>query len=345
MLASATPDQFAESLRIVLADPGVDNVMIIFPTPPMFTAGSVAKAIIPVIHSADKPVVVAVMGERLIQEAVEHLRAAQVPEYRFAERAAAALAALVARAELLEYAQAEPLMPVQTSEVFALHFERSKETKTSEVFSLLKAYGIPTAKMELAQSPDEAAAFARQMGTPVALKIASPEISHKSDVGGVLLSLGDEAAVRTGYEEILQRARSAQPQADIQGVYVQRMIPSGQEVIIGAVQDAQFGAQVMFGSGGTEVEGLKDIAFGLAPLTQIEAERMLESTCAGRKLKGFRNLPAADRDAVLELPIRLAQLAADHPDPDEIEINPLRVLPYGQGAVAVDVRIQAAGCP
>jgi len=336
MLASATPDQFAESLRIVLADPGVDSVMIIFPTPPMYTAGSVAKTVIPVIHSADKPVVVAVMGERLIQEAVEHFRAARVPEYRFAERAAAALSALVERAELLEYAQAEPLMPVQTSEVLR---------KTSEVFSLLEAYGIPTAKMELAQSSDEAAAFARQMGTPVALKIASPEISHKSDVGGVLLNLGDEAAVRTGYEEILQRARSAQPQAEIQGVYVQHMIPSGQEVIIGAVQDPQFGAQVMFGSGGTEVEGLKDIAFGLAPLTQIEAERMLESTWAGRKLKGFRNLPPADRDAVLEILIRLAQLAADHPDLDEIEINPLRVLPHGHGAVAVDVRIQAAGCP
>ena len=341
MLASATPDQFAESLRILLADPGVDSVMIIFPTPPMYSAGSVAKAVIPVIHSADKPVVVAVMGERLIQEAVEHLRAAHVPEYRFAERAAAALSALVERAELLEYAQAEPVMLVQTSEVSA--FLHSKGyAKTSEISVLLEAYGIPMAKMELAQSSDEAAAFARQMGTPVALKVASPEISHKSDVGGVLLNLGDEAAIRTGYEEILQRAHSAQPQADIQGVYVQRMIPSGQEVIIGAVHDPQFGPLMMFGSGGTEVEGLKDIAFGLAPLTMLEAERMLESTWAGRKLKGFRNLPPADRDAVLDILLRLAQLAADHPELTEIEINPLRVLPKGQGAVAVDVRIQAA---
>jgi len=333
MLASATPNQFAESLRITLDDPGVDNVMIIFPTPPMFTAGAVAKAIIPVIHSAEKPVVVAVMGERLIQEAVEHLRAARIPEYRFAERAAAALAALVKRSELLKFAQAESLMPgKQTSEVF----------ETSEVSILLNHYGIPTAKLELAQSADEAVAFAKEFGTPVVLKVASPEISHKSDVGGVLLNLGDEVAIRMGYEEIIERACSAHPQAEIQGVHVQRMIPSGQEVIIGAVQDPQFGAQVMFGSGGTEVEGLKDIAFGLAPLTMLEAERMLESTWAGRKLKGFRNLPAADRDAVLDILIRLAQLAADHPKLAEIEINPLRVLPKGQGAVAVDVRIQAA---
>ncbi len=332
MLASATPEQFAESLRIVLSDPGVDNVMIIFPTPPMFTAGAVAKAIIPVIHSAVKPVVVAVMGERLIQEAVEHLRAAQVPEYRFAERAAAALAALVKRAELLEFAQADPLIPIEASDV-----------TTSDVTTLLEAYGIPTARMELAQSADEAVSIAKGVGFPVVLKVASLDISHKSDVGGVLLNLGDEAAVRAGYEEILQRARSSHPQAEIQGVHVQGMILAGQEVIIGAVQDPQFGAQMMFGSGGTEVEGLKDIAFGLAPLTQLEAERMLESTWAGRKLKGFRNLPPADRDAVLDVLIRLAQLAADHPEFAEIEINPLRVLPKGQGAVAVDVRIQTEG--
>ncbi|MBC8505601.1 MAG: acetate--CoA ligase family protein [Anaerolineales bacterium] len=335
MLASATPDQFAESLRIVLDDPGVDNAMIIFPTPPMFTAGAVAKAIIPVIHSAVKPVVVAVMGERLIQEAVEHLRAARIPEYRFAERAAAALAALVKRGELLEYAQAEPVTPVQTLKV-------SETFRVSDVDSILDAYGIPTAKMELAQSADEAVNFANQVGMPVVLKVASPEISHKSDVGGVLLNLGDEAAIRTGYKEILESARSASPRAEIQGVHVQRMIPSGQEVIIGAVQDPQFGAQMMFGSGGTEVEGLKDIAFGLAPLTMLEAERMLESTWAGRKLKGFRNLPPADRDAVLDVLFRLAQLAADHPEIAEIEINPLRVLPKSQGAVAVDVRIQVA---
>ncbi len=332
MLASATPSQFAESLRIVLDDPGVDNVMIIFPTPPMFTAGAVAKAIIPIIHSAEKPVVVAVMGERLIQEAVEHLRAAHVPEYRFAERAAAALAALVERAELLKFAEVDPVTPVQTSEVL----------KTSEVSKLLEVYGITNAKMELAQSADEAVEFAKQVGMPVALKVASAEILHKSDVGGVLLNLGDEAAIRIGYKEVLELARSAHPKAEIQGVHVQRMIPSGQEVIVGAVQDPQFGAQMMFGSGGTEVEGLKDIAFGLAPLTMLEAERMLESTWAGRKLKGFRNIPPADRDAVLDVLFRLAQLAAEHPEIAEIEINPLRVLPKRQGAVAVDVRVQIA---
>ena len=344
MLASASPGQFAESLRIVLADPNVDSAMVIYPTPPMFTSGAVAKAMIPVIHNSDKPVVIAVMGERLIQEAVEHLRAARIPEYRFPERAAAALSALVERSDLLKFARAEPVLrdDVQTlrvSETLRVCGEDgflSSDTANT----ILEAYGIPTLKMELTSTADEAAACALRMGFPVALKIASPDIPHKSDVGGVLLGLGDAEAVRAGFAAVTRLARAAHPVAAVDGVHVQRMVATGQEVIVGAVQDPQFGALVMFGSGGTEVEGLKDVAFALAPLTRIEAEYMLENTWAGKKLEGFRNLPPADRDAVLGVLIRLAQLSADFPALAEIEINPLRVLPEGQGAVAVDVRIR-----
>jgi len=348
MLASSTPQQFAECLKILLADPGVDNVMVIYPTPPLFTAGSVALAMIPIIHQAQKPVVVAVMGDRLIQEAVEHLRAAHIPEYRFPERAAAALSALVERADLLEHALAEPVRykDVKTNTVKDLLEKRNANPSNTdnfltddEAYQVMEAYGITTAKMELAQSANEAAEIAQRLGWPVVLKVASPDISHKSDVGGVALNLRSEQAVLSAFETITRQAQQAQPQAKIQGAHVQRMITSGQEVIVGAVQDPQFGALVMFGSGGTEVEGLKDIEFGLAPLVEIEAERMLESTWAGRKLKGFRNLPPADRNAVLDILLRLAQLAADFPQLAEIEINPLRVLTTGQGAVAVDVRI------
>lgn len=350
MLASSTPDQFAESLRIILADPGVDSVMVIYATPPLFTAGSIAKAIIPVVHGAEKPIVVAVMGERLIQEAVEHLRAAQVPEYRFPERAAAALAALVKRQKLLSFAQAEPvdfedIKPEVVKNIIASAQQSESPggwLTPDQALSILEACGIPTAKMELASTPAEAAAIAKEIGFPVALKVASSEISHKSDVGGVVLNLGDEQAVQSSFEIITQQAQQAQPDAAIEGVHVQRMIPTGQEVIIGAIQDAQFGALVMFGSGGTEVEGLKDITFGLAPLTELEAERMLDVTWAGRKLKGFRSLPPADRKTVFDTLCRLAKLASDFPALTEIEINPLRVLAPGKGAVAVDVRIRLA---
>jgi acyl-CoA synthetase (NDP forming) len=168
--------------------------------------------------------------------------------------------------------------------------------------------------------------------------VASPDIVHKSDVGGVLLNLPDAKAVREGFAAITQNGAKVEAGVEIVGVHVQRMIPQGQEVIIGAVQDPQFGALVMFGSGGVEVEGLKDVEFALAPLTEAEAGYLLEHTWAGRKLCGYRNLPPADREAVMDALLRLAQLAADFPELVDVEINPLRVLGEGEGAYAVDVR-------
>jgi acetyltransferase len=154
----------------------------------------------------------------------------------------------------------------------------------------------------------------------------------------VLLNLKDAVAVQAGFDRVIANARAARPEARIEGVHIQRMLQAGQEVIVGVVRDPQFGPLMMFGSGGVEVEGLKDVAFGLAPLTASELEHMLKSTWAGRKLKGFRSLPPADRMAVRDVLVRLAKLALDCPEIAEIEINPLRVLPEGYGAVAVDVR-------
>jgi acetyl coenzyme A synthetase (ADP forming)-like protein len=343
MLASASPEQYAACLRLLLDDQGVDAAMVILPPPPMFTAGAVAKSLIPVIHASEKPVVVALMGERLIQEAVEHFRAAHVPEYRFPERAASALAVLAQRAEYLARSAEKPmiLQEVNTDEAEAILAGAGDGWMApQDANMLLKAYGIPTPITCLARSAASAAEAALEAGFPVALKIESPDIAHKSDVGGVLLNLEDENSVRRGYSTLVENVRRVKPEARILGVQVQRMIPCGQEVIIGAVRDAQFGPLVMFGSGGVEVEGLKDVAFALAPLTSEEADHLLESTWAGRKLKGFRNLPPADRQAVLNTLFRLAQLASDFKNIVEVEINPLRVLPPNQGVYAIDVRIR-----
>ena len=343
MLASAGPIQFADCLKVLLADPGTDSVMVIYPTPPMFTAGSVAKALIPIIHQATKPVVISVMGDRLIQEAVEHLRAARIPEYRFPERAAAALSALVQRVGLLEYASAEPVtrQDIKTELVKDLIKKNNQNNHlTAPVIArIMEAYGIPTAKMTLAKDEEEAASLAAELGMPVVLKVASPDISHKTDVEGVLLNLADEKSVRGGYQTITNQAKAALPEAHITGVYVQKMVPMGQEVILGVVRDPQFGPVVMFGSGGTEVEGLKDLSFGLAPLTELEIDSMLQETWAGRKLEGFRNIPPADIIAVRDVMVRLAQLADDFPQFAEIEINPLRIFPTGKGVAAIDVRV------
>lgn len=353
MLASATPEQYASCLEVLLGDAGVDGVLVVLPPPPMHTTGAVARALIPVIHSADKPVVIALMGERLIQEAVEHFRAAHIPEYRFPERAASALAILVQRADFLKRQLDTPERRDDVDkklirQVLDQFFQNSKpDSKALNgllpheiIYQILKAYKIPMLQMRLAGSPGEAAQVAREIGFPVALKVSSPGIAHKSDVGGIMLNLNDEHAVRDAYTAIERKLRIARSESKFDGVHVQRMLTNGQEVIVGAIQDRQFGPIVMFGSGGVEVEGLRDISFALAPLTKEEANHLLESTWAGRKLHGYRNLGPADRESVIEVLIRLAQLAADFPGLEEIEINPLWVMSRGSGAMAIDVRAQ-----
>jgi acetyltransferase len=348
MLAAATPQQYAACLQVLLDDAHVDSVMVILPPPPMHTAGGIAKAVIPVIYTADKPVIVALMGERLIQEAVEHFRAARIPEYRFPERAAEALAVLTQRAEYLTSSSEiqdrslQPFIDLNSVAVGSImaKYDSGGFISQEDAFDLMNAYGIPTVQPQLAQTAHQAADLAQEMGFPVAIKIASPQITHKSDVGGVLLHLQNPQEVENGFAKVIENSQAALPDADLLGVLVQRMIPAGQDVIIGAIQDPQFGALVMFGSGGIEVEGLKDVQFALAPLSIKEAKQMLADTWAGKKLHGFRNLPPADQGAVVDVLLRLAQLACDYPQLAEIEINPLSVLEQGKGAFAVDVRVR-----
>ncbi len=327
MLSSASPSQYAACLSALLADEGVDGVLVILPPPPTYSAESVADALIPLIKASSKPVTVALMGSNLVQEAYRRLNAARIPTYDFPERAASALSALARRAEFLTTEHTES---TETPKKFSV--------VNSSTDELITAYGIPTVPMKLARSADEAASLAEELGFPVVLKIASPDILHKSDVGGVLINQKTKSEVLTGYAQMTERVKAARPEARIEGVYLQKQIPQGQEVILGATRDPQFGPLMMFGSGGVEVEGLKDVAFALAPLNEREAEQMIVRTWAGRKLAGFRNIPAADREAVIDALIRLSWLAYEHQEIEEIEINPLRVL--SQGAVAVDVRMK-----
>lgn len=342
MLASATPEVYAGCLQVLLADPGVDGALVIIPPPPTYPAEAIAQVLTPLIQASSKPVVIALMGERLIETAASLFRRARIPEYRFPERAAAALSVLCQRAEMLAQDNSTPAYAVQRQQA------GQRLTQAAPGFleaglanALFQAYGLPTLPMRLATTSDEAAQAAIELGFPVALKVASPDIPHKSDVSGVLLDVQGAQAARLGFDQIIANARQARPQANILGVHVQRMLPDGQDVIIGTLQDVTFGPLVMFGSGGVEVEGLKDVAFALAPLTRADADYLLKSTWAGRKLEGFRSLPPADREAVQEALFRLGQLATDFPRLAEIEINPLRVLPRGQGAVALDIRIRA----
>ncbi len=362
MLSSATPHQYATSLQILLADPNVDGVLLVLPPPPMYSTESVADSLIPLIRVASKPVTIALMGSNLVEEAFRRFTAARIPTYDFPERAASALSCLARRADFLRDLGTEsaPEQVLDHTAISAiLHRPERNEAQRSEVEGhvlsaiegqaaswldpepadrLLTAARIPTAPIKLARTSDEAASLARELGFPLVLKIASPDILHKSDIGGVFLNLVSEMEIRNAFEAAIYKAEQAVPNARIEGCHLQRMVPPGQEVILGATRDPQFGALVMFGSGGVDVEGLKDVAFSLAPLTVREAEALIDRTWAGRKLAGWRSIPPADRSAVREALMNLSELVHEHPEIAEIEINPLRVL--DKGAVAVDVRIR-----
>jgi acetyltransferase len=348
MLASASAEQYASSLELLLADAAVHGVIVLLPPPPMIPPESVAIAILPVIQRATKPVVVGLLGANLIKPAAELFSTAGVAEYRFPEQAASALGALARRAEIVAAAAPSP------AALDGIRRDTAWETLNraaqagggwltpEDTTAVLGAYGISVSRVEAAGSAAQAAELAQGMGFPVALKLASLEIIHKSDVGGVVLDLRTREAVEAAFETVMRNAKLARPDARLLGVHVQPMLAMGQEVIVGAVRDPQFGPLVMFGSGGVEVEGLKDVAFALAPLPRAEAEEMVERTWAGRKLRGFRSLPAADREAVLDALLRLARLVADFPEIVEAEINPLRALAVGKGALALDARIRVA---
>jgi len=280
------------------------------------------------------------MGEKLIAEGVELLRAASIPEFRFPEQSASALAALWRRAVLLSRMD-EPAGATEGCDRAAAEAILAREPgqgflSQAGAAGLMQAYGIASVAPVFAATAEEAAQIAERIGFPVVVKLESPDISHKSDVGGVILGVDSPQAAAEAFETVMQRGRAAKPDARLDGAQVQKMLGAGQEVIVGMVRDPQFGPLMMFGSGGVEVEGLKDVAFSLAPLSAQEAGRMLDATWAGRKLAGFRNLPPADREAVIDALVRLAQLALDFPRIQEIEINPLRVMQ--RGAFVVDAR-------
>ena len=332
MLASASPQDYAHCLDLVLGDDGVDAVLVIIPPPPMFTAQAVADAIIPIIKASSKPALINLMGSVLVEQARAAFDCASVPTYPFPERAASALSSLAHRAEYLRGvlenhpgADSIPGSAIRGS---------SDKVGTEQ---LVASYGIQLVDTLLARSQSEAASLSEQLGYPVALKIASSDISHKSDVGGVIVGLRSRSDVLNGYAQIMHNVAATRPDAAIEGVFVQKQVPEGQEVIIGALHDPSFGPLIMFGSGGVEAEGMRDVAFALAPLSSSEAEELMRHTWAGRRLGGFRNLPPADRLAARDALVRLSWLAYDHPEVREIEINPLRVL--RRGAVAVDMRV------
>lgn len=215
--------------------------------------------------------------------------------------------------------------------------EKRKLLLETEAKAICAEYGIPVTRFELARTESEAVESARKIGYPVVLKIVSPDISHKSDVGGVLICLKSDEEVRDGYGTVLGNARKNAPQAKVEGVLVQEMAPPSTEVIVGAVRDPQFGPALMFGLGGVFVEVLKDVTFRIAPIGKDEAREMIAEVKAYPLLKGYRNTPPVDIDAIVDILLRTSQLVTENDEIKELDLNPIMV--YRKGAKTIDARI------
>jgi acetyl-CoA synthetase (ADP-forming) len=198
-------------------------------------------------------------------------------------------------------------------------------------------YGIPVTKFEVAKNEAEAVKFAEAIGFPVVLKVVSPDIIHKSDVGGVIVGLKNAREVRDAYKRILGNVKKHMADAKIVGVLVQEMAPASTEVIVGAIKDPQFGPALMFGLGGIFVEVLKDVTFRVAPINEDEAREMITEVRAYPLLKGYRNLPPADIEAIIKILLNTSRLVMEHEEIKEVDLNPIMV--YEKGAKTVDARI------
>jgi acetyltransferase len=288
------------------------------------------------------------MGAYSIGPALELLNQHRIPNYPFPERAVSALHALNrqrrwAERKLGEYATFE-VDKERVRELFQrVRAQGRVELGELEAREVMEAYGMRLPQSRLAQSPDEAAQIASEIGFPVVMKISSPDILHKSDVGGVKVGVQDASQARDTYELIEYRARKYSPAAQIWGVLVQEQVRKGREVLVGVSRDPQFGPLIAFGLGGIYVEVLKDVAFRIAPITRQVAAEQVRSLRAVQLLQGVRGEPPADIAAAEEVVLRISQLVMDFPEIVEMDINPLVLYNQGEGGIVLDARIILQG--
>lgn len=343
MLGGADGPEFRVALGSALKDPGVDMAISILVPQALVNPAVVAQTVVDSAAESEKPVVACMMGEWSVGEARKTLHCSGVPMYPYPETAGRVLAAMLRYARWLKKpaASLERLAGTDPEQVERLLADAAGSTSLGEALTrpLLSAYGIPVVAGLTATSAAEAAAAADQIGYPVVMKIVSPDILHKSDVGGIRLNLRDADAVAAAFDQMMSTVSQKIPAARLEGVLIEASAPQGQEVIIGMRRDPNFGPLMMFGLGGIYVELFGDVAFRVAPLSRADAREMIEKTRAGKLLTGFRGQAHADLDAVVETILRLSQLALDFPQIEEMEINPLLVLPRGQGALALDGRV------
>ncbi len=347
MIASATPEHYTRTIEVVGADPHIDAVVVIyiplFVTHPEAVAQAIAQGAGTV--PPHKPVLTVFISSRGAPAALSAGPRGALPAYSFPENAAQALAAAVRYGQWRQRPRGTPftLSPFAHTAIRAVldrvlaDATESLWLEPDDLVTVLRAVGIECAASEQT-TPEEAVATAERLGYPLVAKAISPDVLHKSDVGGVIMGLHTAEAVATAVATLVERMQ--QVGARLDGILLQREVPDGLEALVGVTTDPTFGPLVVCGLGGTLVEILHDVAFRLSPVSDVDAAEMLTTLRSSRLLDGYRGAPPGDREALVSVILRVSSLVESMPELRELDLNPVKVLPPGEGAIVVDGRIR-----
>jgi acyl-CoA synthetase (NDP forming) len=350
LTARGTPEEFNGILKVLADDKDIDAVLIIFIPLAVANAaamGNTIRDVAPLFWQNGKPLLACFLGERGFKAKLGS-SGRFVPCYPFPEEAIAALARAV------EYAEIRQKPPGKVPKFRGIKREKARKiiekvmTKSperpiwlavEEITDLLDCYGIRFVETVVAKTAARAATVASKIGFPVVVKLASNTITHKSDVGGVVLDLNSGDEVKQAFNDIKAKLHEIGRQSEMEGVVVQRMVKEGIEAIVGVTQDPSFGPLMMFGSGGIYAELIKDVALRLHPLTDLDAIEMISSIRMAKLFEGFRGSPPSDTQALEDLLLRLSAMVEDITQIAELDFNPVKVMPQGEGYWIVDARI------
>jgi len=355
IIASATAEQYRQTLSTIMDSPEVDAIILIY-IPPLVTRPEEVASVVREVaasHQGEKPLVACFMMSQGLPINLQLEANRYIPSFIFPESAVQALAQAYSYAQYREMPEGKiPEFPDIDSEKASTFFHASVEVTDEGTWllpevamNLLQMYGIPVVPTVSASSAKDAAEAARKLGFPVVMKVRSSTIIHKTDVGGIVLGLNSASKVEQAFSDMVHRLKELGREDEMEGVVLQPMLSGGQEVIVGMSKDPVFGPLVMVGLGGIQVEMIKDVAFSLHPLTNLDPERMLHQLKSLPMLTGWRGSHPHDVNALKEVLLRFSALVEDFPEIDQIEINPLIVFDEGKGCAAVDARVLAKISP
>ncbi len=355
ILGDATPDTYGEAVKACLADPMFDGVLVMLTPQAMTAATDAADVVIKAVPKNNRrPLLACWMGETSVAKGRRMLSENRIPDFGTPERAVEAFSYLARHHTNRMMAMETPGPDSDLTSPDIAGARMIIETVLSEHRAMLndleskavmRAFSIPVNTTIEASSAGKAVIAAETLGFPVALKIASPDITHKSDVGGVKINIMSAADVQIAFREITEAAKESLPDAKIDGVTVEKMVSvtDGRELLVGVTRDPVFGPTILFGAGGKMVEVLRDSAVSLPPLNAVLAARLIQRTRVSRLLEGYRDTPSVDQDAIIDVLIRVSDLICEFPEIQELDINPLIAGP--DGAIAVDARIRVTRVP